>query len=155
MGKPITQSLFLELAYTENSMYTLKEHDYMYKGKLYPSLKRLFLETEDPTEYQFATKYLLGWRHWIRICENKQLKPHVAEWRDELEVKLRSQGVVLAIQNAKKGGYQASKWLADRGWDTKGAGRPSKADIDKEKKIQAAIDNEYGADVFRLFKDGK
>ena len=64
MGRPLTQSLFLELGYTEHSVYTLKEQDYAYKGKNYPSLKRLYLKEEDVTEYEFATKHLLGWQHW-------------------------------------------------------------------------------------------
>src|SRR5574337_902614 len=73
-GKPLTQSLFLEIGYTEQSIYTLKEEDYMYEGKLYPSLKRLYLEMEDLTEYEFANTYLLGWKHWKRLCENKLIR---------------------------------------------------------------------------------
>lgn len=149
-GKPLTQSLFLEIGYTEQAVYTLKDQDHEHNGKTYPSLKRLYLEAEDPTEYLFATTYLLGWRHWQRLCENKALRRHIDEWRDELEVKLRSRGVMQAIKNAELGGFQAAKWLADRGWDTRGAGRPSKEEIEKEKKIQAAISDEYGADIVRL-----
>jgi hypothetical protein len=152
MNKPITQSLFLELGYTDFSVYTLKDNDYEYKGKVYPSLKRLYLEMADPTEYEFAVTYLIGWRHWKRICENKQIRVYIDEWREELEMKLRSEGVKHAMQSAKLGGFQAAKWLADRGWSNKGAGRPSKEDVEGEKKFQARMDSEYGADVLRLFK---
>ena len=151
MGKFRTQSLFLELGYGADSLFTLKDQDHEHEGKTYPSLKRLYLEFEDPTEYEFANTVLLGWRHWQRMCENKVIRKHIDEWREELEVKLRSQAIRDAIQEAKKGHFQAAKWVADRGWSTRGAGRPSKADIEHEKKVQARIDNEYSGDVVRMF----
>lgn len=150
MGRYITQSLFLEIGYNEESVYTLKENDHFHNGKNYPSLKRLYIEMADPTEYEFATTYLMGWKHWLRLCENKQLRKHIDEWREELEVKLRCRGVKDVMRSAQSGNYQAAKWLADRGWDTKGAGRPSKADVDREIKIQAGIRDEYESDVVRL-----
>src|SRR5574337_457896 len=86
-GIPLTQSLFLEMGYnTDYAMYTLKDRNHEYKGVLYPSLKALYLEESDPTEYLFADKYLLGYQHWKRICRNKMLLPYVEEWREELEI---------------------------------------------------------------------
>ena len=152
LGKPITQSLFLEIGYTDNAVFTLKETDYTYKGKVYPSLKRLFIESSDPTEYTFATTYLLGWKHWQRMCENQILRKHIDEWREELEVKIRSEAVKQAMTQASSGAFQAAKWVADRGWATRGAGRPTKAEMDKEKRIQEKIDDEYSGDVVRMFK---
>lgn len=153
-GRPLTQSLFLEVGYTDEAIYTLKEVDHEYNGKTYPSLKRLYLEAADPTEYVFATTHLMGWKHWQRICENKLLRKHIDEWREELEVKLRSEAVRQAIAHAASGTFQAAKWVADRGWATRGAGRPSKADLDREKRIQEKIDDEYSGDVIRMFKQG-
>ena len=152
MNKPLTQSLFLEIGYSDTAVYTLKEIDHEHNGKTYPSLKRLYIEMADPTEYQFAITYLLGWRHWKRLCDNKLLRSHIDEWREELEVKLRCQGVKQAMIAAESGSFQAAKWLTDRGWANKGAGRPSKETIEGEKKFQARIDSEYGDDVVRLFK---
>lgn len=152
MGRPITQSLFLEIGYSESAVYTLKEHDFEYNGKVLQSIKKLYLEIADPTEYEFATACFLGWSHWQRLCDNKAIKKHIDEWRYELEVKLRSGGVKAAIAAANGGNFQASKWVADRGWDSRGAGRPSKADVEKETKIQAAISEEYSADILRLRK---
>lgn len=60
-GRPLTQSLFLEPNYNvDYAYYTMDDDDKNFKGKVYPSLKRLYLEMEDPTEYEFATTYLLG-----------------------------------------------------------------------------------------------
>ena len=151
MGKFRTQSLFLELGYGADALFTLKDQDHEHDGTTYLSMKRLYLEFEDPTEYEFANTVLLGWKHWQRMCENKVIRKHIDEWREELEVKLRSQAIRDAIQEAKKGHFQAAKWVADRGWSTRGAGRPSKADVEHEKKVQARIDNEYSGDVVRMF----
>lgn len=151
MGKMRTQSLFLELGYGTEACFTLKDEDHEHNGRVYPSLKRLYLECSDPTEYSFAKEHLLGWSHWQRMCENKVIFRHIQEWRDELEVKLRSQAIMDAISEARKGHFQAAKWVADRGWSTRGAGRPSKADVEHEKKVQARIDNEYSGDVVRMF----
>lgn len=152
MGKFLTQSLFLEIGYGDAAVYTLKDVDHEHNGKYYFSLKRLYLETEDPTEYEFAVKYLCNWKHWQRICENKVLRKYVDEWREELEVRLRSRGVKAALIEAATGNFQAAKWAADRGWTTRGAGRPSKAEVEREKRIQAGIADEYEADVIRLIK---
>ena len=58
MQRPLTQSLFLELGYTDFAIFTLKEDDYVYNDKTYISLKKLYLEMEDPTEYDFANECL-------------------------------------------------------------------------------------------------
>lgn len=152
MGRPLTQSLFLELQYSDYAVYTLKEDDYEYKGKIYPSLKKLYLKEEDPTEYAFATKYLLGWQHWKRLCENKAIAKHIDEWREELELKLRCQAI-RDMQNlcaSESGNYSAAKFLADRGWEKRGAGRPSKADKERHLRVEERLDQEFGADVARM-----
>jgi len=149
-GRPLTQSLFLEIGYSDYAVYTLKENNHTWNDKYYPSMKLLYLETADPTEYEFANKYLLNWSQWKRLLDNKVTRAHINEWREELEVKLRCQGVKYALTSAKLGSFQAAKWIADRGWDSRGAGRPSKAEVEREKQFQATIDKEYSADIVRL-----
>ena len=154
-GRPLTQSLFLEVGYnTDFAVYTQKDEDYEYNGVVYPSLKKLYLAHEDPTEYDFACTYLLGWEHWQRICRNKMFKKMVENWREELELKLRSQAVrdIIELSTGDKG-FQAAKWLADKGWDKRGAGRPSKEDIERETAVQSKLDQEYSADVVRLINE--
>lgn len=150
-GRYLTQSMFLEVNYEPNATFTLKDNDHEWNGVVYPSLKRLYIEFEDPTEYDFANTYLLGWRHWQKLIGNKMLLNHVQEWREELEFKLRAKGVKNMMLSAASGNYQASKWLVDRGWDTRGAGRPSKAEIEGQKALIKRVDDEYGADVVRMF----
>lgn len=152
MGRFITQSLFLEINYTDKAQYTLKDEDHEYNGRIYPSIKRLFLEMEDPTEYEFANTYFCGWRHWQRIAANKAINKYIDEWREELEYKLRAKGIKQIIASTKNpmGGLQASKWLADRGWSTRAAGRPSKAEIEREKEFAAKVEDEFRADIIRF-----
>lgn len=147
-GRYITQGLFLEVGYSDFSIYTLKEDDHTYKGKVYYSLKKLYLAHEDPTEYDFATKYLVGWRHWMRICDNKAIAPHVSEWREELELKLRSQAVRDIMDMADS--YQASKWLADRGWTKGPVGRPNKAEKARQLRLDTKLADEFGDEVERM-----
>jgi len=152
MGRPLTQSLFLECGYNvQYAVFTFNDEDKTYDGRIYPSLKKLYLECEDPTEYQFAKKHLLGWNHWKRLNENKMLREHFDEWREELEVMLRCDAIKSIIDMTADGSnYQAAKFMADRGWDKRGAGRPSKAEKEREARISDKIDYEFEADIVEL-----
>ena len=92
-GRYLTQSLFLELGYKDQAVFTLKDDHYTYNNKFYPSLKKLYLEEGDVTEYQFANKYLLGWEHWKKITENLAIFKHIRSWREELELRIRSEAL--------------------------------------------------------------
>jgi hypothetical protein len=151
-GRPLTQSLFLEFGYnTEYAVFTLQEEDYEYKGKKYISLKALYLAHEDPTEYDFATTHLLNWNQWKRLTKNRLFMPYHAEWQEELELKLRSQAVqdIRDLATGDKG-FQAAKWLANKGWDNRGAGRPTNEEKEKRDNMQSKIDAQYAEDVERL-----
>lgn len=155
MGRPLTQGLFLEIGYnTQYAVYTLDDEDKEYKGKVYPSLKKLFLKTGDPTEYTFSKTYLLNWNHWKRLNENKLLREHFDEWREELEVSLRSEAFVaiLDMSASESGGFQAAKWVADRGWEKQKVGRPSKQEQVRDARINERIADAAMADVERMDK---
>jgi hypothetical protein len=158
IGRWITQGLFLEtcLADKSNICYTLKPYDHVYKGKDLPSLKKIYLSLEDPTEYRIATEYLGGWDHWQRMCGNKQLLKYIEEWRAELEVKLRSKAIQEIISDStspSKSAVSSAKWLADRGWaEKRKAGAPSKQEqAGIEKKIEQSI-KDYDEDYIRIQK---
>jgi hypothetical protein len=152
-GLPITEGLFLELNYSPDSIYSLKDEDCEYKGKEFPSIKLLYLaEVTSPEdgEYEFANKYFLNWSHWSRICRNKRLKAHIDLWREELEIKLRSQGIKMVIDSALDGSFQAAKWLADAGFSKRKAGRPSKEELNTRHAQDKRIEDEYKEDLHRL-----
>jgi hypothetical protein len=147
-----TKSLFYETsAYPELVRYTLKAHDHM--G--FPSLRRLYLEADDPTEYEFVKKYLEGIDHWDDLCACKWFKPHIDSWRRELELRLKSQALLRIREEAMAGGrnsLQANRFLVDKGWETKPGqrGRPSKDEIRREAERQVTAERQVSDDWDRL-----
>lgn len=150
MGRPLTQGLFIDFNYDPKfAIYTWQDEDKEYNGVIYPSLKRLYLEEEDPTEYEFAKKYLLNWQHWQRLKQNRLLLEHFEEWKEELDVKLAS-SAILQIQDMSAENFQAAKWLADRNWSKSSVGRPSKAEKDREQRIKQRVNDAFSADIARM-----
>ena len=143
-GRFITEGLFVDLKKPNNEpMYTLREQDYNTDGKMYPSLKRLYLEEEDLTELEFARKYLFSYRHWKVMCNNKVLARHIEDWREELEVQLRSKAlkglINTAIYEGSKG-TTAAKFIVERGWLDKSK---RKEDTTKE-QVQSTLEDDIG-----------
>lgn len=153
MGRYRTQSLFFETNLTGiDAIFTLKEEDHEYNGKHYISLKRIYLEMEDPGEYEFATTIFGTWTQWERICNNGQLKVHIERWREELAIKIEAKALREVIKTANKGGkdgQQAARWLAS-GQYKNSKGRPSKAEVEGMKKHLAGIDEELSEDAERM-----
>lgn len=157
-GKYLTKGLFLEIDYNVKfAMFTLRDDDREYKGLKYPSLKKAYLEMQDPTEYEFATECLGSWSHWLQICKSPLLVPHIERWREELELKIRAQGVRAMINEATLGGRgqaSAARWLAERGFLPKGAavkvGRPKKDNTEAEIAKDRKLKDELGDDLKRL-----
>lgn len=150
-GRWRTKSLFYEANdyQIEDALFTLGEEDKTVKGKTLISLRKRFVEADDPTGYIIANEYLGGYAHWDAICKST-VRKEVEKWQDELEVKLRCIGLSNTIKSAKSGNFNAAKFLAERGWSKPKAGRPTKDDIARETKIQAALHNELEDDLRRM-----
>ena len=85
------------------------------------------------------------------MCANKVLAAHIEKWRFELELKLRAEGVQRVLKSARsKGNWLAAKFLAEKGWEVRQAGRPSKEDVERETAIRANLANEFADDIVRL-----
>jgi hypothetical protein len=152
IGNFRTLSLFLETNVTSHTaLFTLKDDDYEKDGVQYLSLKRLYLSYDDPTEWEFVMAVFGNWRHWQRIIGNKILFSYIEQWRDEQEIKLRSKGIKSLVRMSKDKD-SAAKWLAEGAWKGK-RGRPSKAEIEREKKIQANIVKDLDEHWDRLMKE--
>lgn len=130
-GQLLLKALFYETNQEtpDQVIYTLKDHDH--KG--YPSLYRLYLETEDETEYEFANRYLFSWEHWKRLSESNLFKETISRWREELKLKLLArhlEEIKLIADGNTKDSFAARKYLIERGWikkpPVKRAGRPNK-----------------------------
>lgn len=162
-GKWITKSLFYELTFQTperpHAIYTLADEDIVKKGRVYRSLKKMYLACEDPTEYEFANKHLGGWLHWKAMQETIDLKVPIAEWREEYSVSLRSKGVkkIIDIATGKDPSYQAAKWLADKQWIETKAGRPTKSQINQAAKEKAQVKDRISSDITKLeeYKNAK
>ena len=155
-----TKSLFVEhysltLAFP---MFTLKDKDYLYKGKLLPSLYRLYMEEEDLTEFSFAHKHLESYDHWQQIVNCEWFKPYIQRWRTELELKIKSRAlknIQAEAAGQTKTSFIANKWLAERGWVDKTTepnrrGRPSKEEINRRLQEEAFNNKEIEDDLKRL-----
>jgi hypothetical protein len=156
MGNRLTKGLFYETTSSDKSavVYTLKDEDHL--G--FPSLRRLYLEAGDPTEFKFAVSALDGWDHWTDLCESSWFKPYLARWRSELELKIKSAALARIMTEAKtssKNSFMANRYLVERAWESRGeskAGRPSKASIREAAHEQASAASRIDKDFERLTK---
>lgn len=113
-------SSVLDVVARTKVLYTLKDEDY--KG--YPSLKRLYLEEGDLTEYSFAIKYFHDLDHWERLCDKSWFRNYIMEWRRQLELKIRSQSLKALISltenpsvaDSNPSKVSINKFLAEGGW---------------------------------------
>ncbi len=138
------KGIFYELDTSEGkkvALYTLKDHEH--KG--YPSLRECYLSCEDPTEYTFAETYLDGWPHFKKLCACSWFMDYLKEWREELEVKLRSKSLAnihnIAKNKDSKEHYQASKFLVDKGWEPKAKAKTGPKTREKIREEAEKISN--------------
>lgn len=161
MARLQTKALFFETTLPEYRIemepeWTLKEKDHLaHDGKTYRSMKRIFIEMEDVTEYEFALATLGSYTHWETLCKSSWFKEHVEQWRKELNLKLKARGmksIISAATTDENLSFQAMKYLADNQYlDKKSTrGRPSKADVDAELKKEADARKDFKADAERL-----
>jgi len=149
IGNFRTLSLFLETNTTNNpAMFTLKDDDYTKDGVNYLSLKQIYLSFDDPTEWEFVQYVFGNWRHWERICKNRILREYIDQWRMEQEIKLRSKGIRSVVGLAKDK-ESAAKWLAEGKWKNT-RGRPSKEEMERQKKIDDGLEAELNDHWERL-----
>ena len=152
IGRWRTKSLFYEIndyRIDEGTIFTITESDKEVNGVVLKSLRKLFVESEDPTGYTTATEHLGGYAHWEALCKSS-LKGEIEKWKIEMEVRIRSLGLKQAITSAKSGNFNAAKFLAERGWDKRTAGRPSTEEVVRETKVQAQLFSEVENDLMRM-----
>lgn len=150
LGRWRTKSLFVEFCdhATLTPLFCLSD-DKM-DGDKYINLHKVYLEESDPTEYKVATKYFGGWDHWESLKKSFFVRPYLDKFKKELDIKLISEGVEKQRELAKKGNVNAAKWLAEKGFGKRKAGAPSKAEVEGERKIQAAVESDIEDDLQRI-----
>lgn len=155
-GQLLYRGLFFEETGADKTgvLYTLKREDH--SG--FPSLYKLYMETDDLTEYTFAITHLDGWEHWKNLCECTWFKPFIRRWREELDIRTRGRALNavrdLANNADAKEAFQANKFLLNGEWRDKGQkhgrGRPSKEDIRSEAAKQASASRELNEEFERI-----
>ena len=155
-GSYLTRALFYEQTLADKSsvLYTLKNEDH--EG--FPSLYRLYMEENDPTEYHFANKYLDGWAHWEALCECIWFKPLVERWRKEIALRIKAEAlkrIALEAKSTSKNAFSANRFLVSEGWvekteSTTKRGRPSKKELEDTKKEILSKDQELNEILQRL-----
>lgn len=155
-----TQSLFYETNYGKpkeglEPIFTLKDEDHKGGDTIYRSMRSIYINMGDPTEYDFAMEVLGSWRHWKKLLDNKIIRPYIDQWREELEIKLRAEGVrtlrATANDDTSKSQVTAAKYLADKGWAEKKRGTPSKAEKEGAIKKQVMVKAETKDDFNNIF----
>ena len=151
IGRWRTKSLFYEANdyQIENAIFTLGDEDVTIKGKALISLRKRFVDSDDPTGYLISQEFLGGYSHWDAICKSS-LRTEVEKWQEELEVKLRSIGLLNAINSAISGNFNASKFLAEKGWSKRVAGRPTNEEVERAAKQEAKLTSAFADDMKRL-----
>lgn len=152
------KGLFFEMTNADKSSvsYTLKDWDHTVDGVVYPSLYRLYLETEDLTEYEFANTYLDGWEHWEMLTNCAWFRPYAERWRKELSLKIKARALnrlKAEAASSSKNAFLANKYLVEKGWvekDTHQRGRPSKDEVQKAAHAQAEAASRLEEDFQRL-----
>jgi hypothetical protein len=155
-GHFLTESLFWETNKNRDNIapvFTLKSVEH--KGL--PSLKQLYLQHMDPTEYTFAMNVFGSWQHWEQLKSLSWFAPYAEEWRKELMVLLRSRAAQAALDvlsspdapAATK--MQAARYVADSGWEEKHTkGRPTKREVAKAARDIAESDKHIEDDFKRI-----
>ena len=147
VGAHILQGLFWETqihARNDRCIYTFANEDLeLEDGRILKSITKAYLDENDPTEYTFANKYFDCWDHWQKIVNSSGCAEWVDKMRNELTVKIRSEAIKEIIEQAQSDkGYQAAKWLAEKGWIKK-SGRPSKTkrkqEIKEDQEVHKAV----------------
>ena len=119
-----------------------------------PSLRELYLSYPHVPfyEYEFAKEVIGSWTHWNRLCRSG-VKQHIAEWREELDIKIKANAMRSIINTVKDGEgpsrLQASKYLADKGYSPI-RGRPSKEERAGKLAQDGAVNTEIEDDLERV-----
>ena len=142
------RELFFETAAMDQKpyvLYTLKSDDYQPEGyeRPLPSLRRIYLEEDDLTEFFVAEKYFDGQPHWKRLTSQEWFMKELSPLREELQIKHQAQYLRALRTDAISGDKVTARYLLDRSEksDTR-ACRPTKAKIkqEAEKLVKESVD---------------
>jgi hypothetical protein len=116
---------------------------------LYKDWKPIYLEAEDPTEYEAAMRLIGDYDHWLLIRNHTKIAPIIDKWALELEVKMRSDAVRKMIRHsASNQGTAAAKWIAEGGFAMRD--KRTKRGKEDEDSVKVGVSERLHEDMERL-----
>lgn len=117
-------------------MYTLSDEDIEDDGVYYYSIRRLYLNKGDMTEYSFGETYFYNYKHFEHLMKSQYFSDIIISARKELDLKLTGELLKKIQEKASLGDLNAQKFLVSRSWEPQEAkrGRPSTRQIKTEAK---------------------
>lgn len=155
-GQHFIRQIFYEMNTEDKNtiLYTLKDYDIELDGRAIPSIHRLYVEAEDPTEYNFANTYFDNWNHWDKIRSGVWFKPYLDSMRKELKVRMDHkafQKIKTVAEGDTRDAFQANKYLIDKGLgDANKRGRPTKQSVIDEAKGLVKDNEDFNSDFDRM-----
>ena len=155
-GNYLTLALFWETRHIPNEhkyppVFTIKDREHVVKDVEYVSLKRIYLSYDHVPgmEYEFAQDMFDSWTQWQTIADKSEVSKLVQEWRDELDIRIKAVAMKTLLQQSKDNIVAARAILAGEHKGIK-RGRPSKAEVEREKKLAAGMRDDLDGDMTRL-----
>lgn len=153
----LLKPIFYEMSDSDKSrvLYTLKPEDYTVDGKTYPSLRRLYLEEADTSEYYFAEKYFGGYPHFRRLLSASWFLDYLSELREELALKIKADATrriaEIAADKKDRGSLAANRAMLESVSPKKSSvGRPTKESIKREADQLFRDQSEIDSDLDRI-----
>lgn len=114
-----------------------------------------FLEERDLTEYKPAIELVGSWKEWERLKrDSSKFKNFVSEWKDELEVLLRSEALKkitdIVVNGKDQASLSAAKFIAQHGYNKLPVGRPNQEQIKMEARELAQRNSETSDEAKRI-----
>jgi len=155
----LTVSLFWEKRSAEGEkkyppLFTIKDKEHIVKGKEYVSLKRIYMSYDHVPgmEYEFAMDVFGDWLQWKNIADVSALREVVQEWRDEVDMRIKAAAMKTLLQQSRdvEKGLAASRAILAGEHKGSKRGRPSKAEVERERKIASGMRETLEEDMARL-----
>lgn len=152
-GVYLTKELFFETAIKEDrplTLYSLKSEDHQVDGRTFPSLRRIYLELDDLTEFLISDQYFGGHPHWKKLLSCSWFISVLKPIREELKARHMAEYLRTLRKDALSGNAASAKFLLDRLEHKGQKGRPSKEKIEQEAKKLVQDSDFVSADLERL-----
>lgn len=120
------------------------------------SCQETFIAERDPSGRKWAMKYLKDWNHFQKLLKTSYFKEAYDHWCEELEAIMQSEALEriqeLMSSDKEATAFAASKYIAEKAWKEKPTkrGRPSKAELEGEKKRLLELSEEERDDLTRI-----